>query len=144
MSANKTTATDLSVESYLAAKATASQHADALVADCRVIQAMMTEITGEPAVMWGPSIVGFGRYHYIYDSGRSGDACLTGFAIRGREIVLYLVAEMPEQQALLAQLGRCRTGKACVYIKALADVNIDLLRKLIADSVAELLRRYRQ
>lgn len=139
MSTNKTHATDANVTDYLAAKA-----ADNQLSDCHRLLALMTEITGEAAVMWGPSIVGFGRYQYTYESGRSGESCLTGFAVRGRELVVYLVAEMPEQQQMLAQLGRHRAGKSCLYLKTLADINVDLLRELIQGSVATLLRRYPQ
>jgi hypothetical protein len=139
MSTNKTHATDVNVTDYLAAKA-----ADSQLSDCHSLLQLMTEITGEPPVMWGPSIVGFGRYKYTYESGRSGESCLTGFAVRGRELVVYLVAEMPEQQQMLAQLGRHRVGKSCLYLKKLADINVDLLHELIQGSVATLLRRYPQ
>lgn len=137
MSSNKTQATTDDVNAYLAAKASAVQYDD-----CMAISAMMSEITGEPPVMWGPSIVGFGRYHYTYESGRSGESCLTGFAVRGREIVLYLVAEAPAQQELLAELGRHRVGKACLYIKALADIKLPLLQALIHGSVQAIKLRY--
>ena len=137
MSANKTQATAADVSAYLATKASAAQYDD-----CQVISAMMTEITGEPAVMWGPSIVGFGRYQYTYESGRSGESCLTGFAVRGREIVLYLVAEAPAQQELLSELGRHRIGKACLYLKSLADIKQPVLRELIQGSVQAIKLRY--
>lgn len=137
MNSNKTVETDASVANYLATKAQATQHAD-----CLSLLQIMSDITGEPAVMWGPSIVGFGRYKYTYDSGRSGESCLTGFAVRGREIVVYLVGELPEQQQMLAKLGRHRTGKACLYFKTLADLNQELLLQLIKGSVEAILRRY--
>lgn len=137
MSTNKTHATQASVANYLAAKASASQHAD-----CLALIELMSELTSEPPVMWGPSIVGFGRYHYTYESGRSGESCLTGFAVRGREIVLYVVAEAPEQQQILAQIGVHRMGKACLYVKSLAAINLPQLRELIKGSVQELQRRY--
>jgi hypothetical protein len=92
--------------------------------------------------MWGPSIVGYGSYTYRYESGHSGDACLTGFAVRGKEIVLYLIADTPEQVELLAKLGRHRMTKACLYLKRLADIDVKVLEGLIAGSVAEVKRRY--
>lgn len=137
MNANKTQATSADVTSYLQAKASATQYED-----CQQISAMMSDVTGEPAVMWGPSIVGFGRYQYTYESGRSGESCLTGFAVRGREIVLYLVAEAPAQQELLSELGRHRIGKACLYLKSLADIKQPVLRELIQGSVQAIKLRY--
>jgi hypothetical protein len=92
--------------------------------------------------MWGPSIVGYGSYTYTYASGHSGDACLTGFAVRGKELVVYLVAESPAQVSLLAKLGRHKMGKACLYFKRLADLDIAVLEALIVESVAEVRRRY--
>jgi len=82
--------------------------------------------------MWGPSIVGYGSYTYRYESGRSGEACLTGFAVRGKELVVYLVAESPEQVALLAKLGKHKIGKSCLYFKRLADLDAKILEALIA------------
>jgi hypothetical protein len=92
--------------------------------------------------MWGPSIVGFGSYRYTYDSGHSGEAPLTGFAIRGRELVVYLVAEDDEQKALLSRLGPHKIGKSCLYFKRLADLDRSVLQKLVAASVAGVRRRY--
>jgi hypothetical protein len=92
--------------------------------------------------MWGPSIVGYGSYTYRYESGRSGEACLTGFAVRDGELVVYLVAESPEQVGLLARLGRHRKGKSCLYFKRLAELDAKVLEALIAGSVAEVRRRY--
>lgn len=92
--------------------------------------------------MWGPSIVGFGSYSYKYESGRTGESCLTGFAVRGKELVVYLVAESPEQQALLARLGKHKMGKACLYFKRLADLDAKVLEALVAASVAETRRRH--
>ena len=104
--------------------------------------AMCKRVTGQPPKMWGPSIVGYGSYTYTYESGHSGDAYLTGFAIRGREIVLYLFTDSPSQSALLARLGKHRMGKACLYLKRLEDVDAGVLEALIAGSVADVRRRY--
>jgi hypothetical protein len=92
--------------------------------------------------MWGPGIVGYGSYTCRYESGHSGDACLTGFAVRGKELVVYLIAENPEQVELLAKLGRHKMGKACLYFERLADLDVKVLEVLIAGSVAEVKRRY--
>jgi hypothetical protein len=91
--------------------------------------------------MFGPSIVGFGSYRYTYESGRSGEAPLAGFAIRGRELVLYL-AEQDARKALLSKLGPHKMGKCCLYFKRLADLDKAVLEKLVAGSVAEMRRRY--
>ncbi len=88
-------------------------------------------------------MIGFGLYHYKYESGREGDSCLTGFAARGKEIVVYLTASRPEQQALLAKLGKHRIGKACLYFRRLSAIDISILEKLVKNSLAEIKRRYR-
>ena len=93
--------------------------------------------------MWGPSIVGYGSYRYIYESGRTGEAPLAGFAIRGRELVVYLVTEGEAQRSLLSKLGKHRTGKTCLYFKQLSDLDRSALEKLVVGSVAAVRRRYR-
>lgn len=137
MAENKTKPTGASVEAYLASRASAEQ-----LRDCAAVMAMCERITQQPPVMWGPSIVGFGSYGYRYESGHSGRACVAGFAIRGRDLVVYLMAESTEQRALLARLGRHRMGKSCLYIRRLADVDVGVLEALIAGSVADVRRRY--
>lgn len=102
---------------------------------------MMREVTGEPPVMWGPSIVGFGRYHYRYDSGHEGDSMLAGFSPRKQHLVLYLAPYM-KREALEARLGKHKKGKGCLYINKLDDVDRKVLRRLIEESVAEMRRRY--
>ncbi len=111
-------------------------------ADCEAIGGLMRKLTGQEPRMWGTSIVGYGHYRYTYDSGHSGESCQTGFAARKGDISVYLVAEGPEQQALLARLGRHRMGKACLYLRRLADVDLQVLEQLIAGSIAEVQRRY--
>lgn len=137
MAENKTQPTGASVEEYLAARADAQQRAD-----CRELMALLAEITRQSPRMWGPSMVGYGRYRYTYESGRTGEAPLVGFAVRGREIVLYLLVEEERQKALLAKLGRHRMGKVCLYFKRLADLDQPVLEELIANSVAEVRRRH--
>ena len=136
MAETKTNPTGASVDAYLASRASPDQ-----LADCKAIMAMCKRVTKQQPRMWGPSIVGFGSYSYKYESG-SGDACLTGFAVRGKELVVYLIAENPEQVDLLAKLGRHRMGKSCLYFKRLEDLDVKVLEALIAGSVAELRRRY--
>jgi hypothetical protein len=137
MAETKTKPTDVSVDVYLASKATPDQ-----LTDCKAIMAMCKRVTQQQPKMWGPSIVGYGSYSYRYESGHSGDACLTGFAIRGKDLVVYLVAESPEQVELLAKLGKHKMGKSCLYFKRLADLDVKVLEALIAGSVAEVKRRY--
>jgi hypothetical protein len=109
--------------------------------DCHELAALMKQITGEPAKMWGPSIVGFGQYHYKYASGREGDMLLTGFSPRKQALVLYLGPGL-EDKKLMAKLGKAKTGKGCLYIKKLDDINRDALRDLIRKSVEEMRKRY--
>jgi hypothetical protein len=137
MAENKTRPTDASVEDYIAVRGSEQQRAD-----CRELIALLEEATRQPPTMWGPSIVGFGSYRYTYASGHSGEAPLTGFAIRGRELVIYLVAEQDEQKSLLSRLGPHHMGKSCLYFKRLADLDRSVLQKLVGDSVAEVRRRY--
>jgi Domain of unknown function (DU1801) len=136
-SAPKTLPTQASVADHIAARASPGQ-----LADCQVLMALMQRLTGEPPAMWGPSIVGFGSYRYTHDSGRSGTMCRTGFAIRGRELVVYLVAEGDDQPALLARLGQHRMGHACLYIRRLADVDTAVLEQLVAGALAALRRQH--
>ena len=92
--------------------------------------------------MWGPSIVGYGSYRYTYESGRTGEMCLAAFAIRGRELVVYLLAEGKKQDALLSRLGKHKMGKCCLYFKRLADLDKTVLERLVANSAVEGKRRY--
>jgi hypothetical protein len=133
----KTKPTDASVEEYIASRASQEQHAD-----CRALMALLKKVTKQEPKMWGPSIVGYGSYQYTYESGRTGTSCLVGFAIRGRELVIYLVPSWEGAQALLANLGKHKMGKGCLYFKRLADLDRAVLEKLVIGSVAELQRRY--
>ena len=137
MAEAKTKPTGASVETYLASKASSEQ-----LADCKAVMAICKRVTKQQPKMWGPSIVGYGSYTYRYESGHSGDACLTGFAVRGKELVVYVCAESPEQVDRLAKLGRHRMGKVCLYFKRLADLDVKVLEALIAESVADVRRRY--
>lgn len=134
---NKTQATEIRADDHIAALANEQQRAD-----CQALVALMRQWTGHEPRMWGPSIVGFGSYHYTYDSGRQGDSCLAGFAARSKEIVIYLVASGPDEAELLARLGRHRKGQACLYIRRLAEIDTEVLARLVTSSVAEIQRRY--
>jgi hypothetical protein len=110
--------------------------------DAKVVRAMMERLTGEPARIWGPSIVGFGSYHYRYESGHEGTACRLGFSPRKAELVLYVLTGEPEQQAMLARLGKHRVGKSCLYIKKLADVDVGVLEEITRGALAHMDARY--
>lgn len=131
MSDNKTKPTKVSVDAFLDNVPDAGKRADALV-----LIDMMQRATGEKPVMWGPSIIGFGSYHYRYESGREGDSPVVGFSPRKAALVLYIVTGFTGAEPLLAKLGKHTTGKSCLYIKRLADVDQRVLRKLVDQSVA--------
>ena len=103
--------------------------------------ALMKKVTGKPPKMWGSSIVGFGKYHYKYDSGREGDVYLTGFSPRKPSLVLYLGPGL-EDKELMGRLGKYKVGKGCLYIKHLDDIDRKVLRELVVKSVAEMRKRY--
>jgi hypothetical protein len=107
-------------------------------ADCAALVALMEQITKCEPTMWGPSIVGFGSYHYVYESGREGDWFLTGFSPRKQSLTLYIMAGFSGYEDLLAQLGPHKTGKSCLYIKRLEDVHLPTLKKMIQQSVAHM------
>jgi len=137
MAETKTRPTNASIEAYLASRASPDQ-----LADCKAIMAMCKRVTRQPPRMWGPSMVGYGSYSYKYDSGHSGEAFLAGFAIRGKELTVYLLADSPTQIKLLGRLGKHRMTKSCLYLKRLSDVDPKVLESLIAGSVAGITRRY--
>jgi hypothetical protein len=138
MAENKTKFTDASVEEYIASRAKNEQQRS----DCLELIALLKKITKQPPKMWGPSIVGFGSYRYTYESGRTGEAPLTGFAIRGPALVVYLVAEGDKQKSRLNKLGKHKMGKSCLYFKQLADVDKAVLEQLVIGSVTDVKRRY--
>ena len=137
MADNKTKATDASVEDYIASRANEEQRVD-----CKALMSIFKRVTNQPPKMWGPSMVGYGSCRYTYDSGRTGEMFLAGFAIRGRELVVYLVAEGEQQEALLSRLGKHKMGKSCLYFKRLADLDKTVLEQLVANSVEGVKRRY--
>jgi hypothetical protein len=136
MAENKTKATDASIDAYIASRANAQQ-----AADCLVLMALLEKLTQHAPKMWGPSIVGFDSYRYTYDSGRSGEAPLAGFAIRSRELVVYLSCE-DNDEPLFAKLGKHKMSKSCLYFKQLADLDLSVLEQLIVNSIQSVKRRY--
>ena len=124
MGSTKTKPTDASVDAFLDGVEHPARRADG-----KAVRAMMERVTGEPAVMWGPSIIGFGGYHYRYASGQEGDACRVGFSPRSANLVLY-VGGFPEYEALLAKLGKHKRSKACLYLNKLTDVDPAVLEEI--------------
>ena len=126
----KTKPTNASVEKFLNQVADETRRED-----CFKVAKMMEEITGEKPKMWGPSIVGFGSYHYKYASGQEGDWPIAAFSPRKQDLTLYLLPGFAESGELMKQLGKHRTGVSCLYIKRLSDVHVPTLKKLIRQSV---------
>ncbi|MEY4927458.1 MAG: hypothetical protein RI894_1894 [Bacteroidota bacterium] len=132
MAKNKTVETENSVADYLAAIVNEQRRSD-----CTAIVDLITEQTGIVPKMWGAGIIGFGSYHYKYESGHEGDAPLAGLASRANAISLYLSANLENREALLAQFGKHKTGKGCIYIQKLADIDPAILLQLVANSLAQ-------
>ena len=132
MAENKTKVTEASVESYFDAIEDEDRRKD-----CEALAKLMTKATKLPPKMWGTSIVGFGAYHYKYESGREGDSCLTGFSSRKTEISLYLTASVLAQEELLSKLGKYKVSKGCLYVRKLSDVDLRVLERLVANTVTE-------
>lgn len=135
--ANKTVETSADVAAFVAGVADAGQRADA-----EALIAMMADATGEAPRMWGSSIIGFGSYHYRYESGREGDMARISFSPRKGQTVLYITDGFPGHGDIMARLGKHKTGKSCLYVKTLADVDTGVLRELVDASLAEMDARY--
>ncbi len=135
--ANKTTATAVDPAAFIAALADPGQQDDA-----QVLCAMMQRLSGHPPTMWGPSIIGFGRYQYRYDSGREGEMCRIGFSPRKGQTVLYLLDGYGDRAADLARLGRHKTGKSCLYIRRLRDIDLQVLEAMISGSLAWMAQKH--
>ena len=126
MSQNKTIANDKDVKAFLNAVEPEQKREDAFT-----IMKLMEEVTGEQATMWGSSIVGFGTHHYRYETGREGDMPLVGFSPRKQAMTLYILAGYENCDNLWSKLGKYKTGKSCLYIKKLEDVDMDILREMV-------------
>jgi hypothetical protein len=130
----KTQPTGASVQAFIDAIPDARKRQDAAA-----VLALMAEVTGDTPQMWGSSMVGFGRYHYTYASGREGEWFLTGFAPRKQNLTLYIMAGFAQHDELLAKLGKHTTGQSCLYVKKLADIDLGVLRQLVELSVAHMM-----
>ena len=137
MSDLKTQQNDASVDDFIE-----SVDGDDRRNDCIALLSMMTRITQKVPKMWGDSIVGFGSYHYKYKSGREGDWFVTGFAPRKRELTVYIMPGFEKYSALMEKLGKYRTGKSCLYIKRLSDVDSKTLEDLIEQSISDMEKIY--
>lgn len=137
-SANKTTATKASVAGYLAGLESAGRRTEG-----EALAKIFEKATGWTAQMWGPSIIGFGRYSYTYDSGRQGDMCVVGFSPRKAALSLYLHVSTPETEALFAKLGKARRDVGCIYVNKLADIDLAVLEKFVKASKAAALKAYK-
>lgn len=133
----KTKPTEVTVADFIAAVDNPVRRDEA-----ETVCAMMERITGEPPRMWGPSIIGFGSYHYKYDSGHEGTMCRLGFSPRKAQLVLYIVTQDPGQSGQLARLGKHKTGKSCLYINKLADVDMGVLEEMTRDALAYMNAKY--
>jgi hypothetical protein len=137
MAAMKTVPTTASVGAFLKAIPDEQRRAD-----CQELARLMKRITRAQPVMWGPSIVGFGRYHYRYESGREGDWFLTGFSPRAQALTVYVMSGFARYPSLMRELGRHKTGSSCLYLRKLADADLTVLEELIAESVKHLRQTY--
>lgn len=137
MSDLKTQPNNANVEQFIEAIADDRRHAD-----CLTLLPIMARITQKAPQMWGDSIVGYGRYHYQYKSGRAGDWFVTGFSPRKREMTIYIMPGFQNYSALLDQLGKHKLGQSCLYIKRLSDIDIGVLEALIATSIQDMKSMY--
>jgi hypothetical protein len=135
----KTKATGVSVDDFIDAVPNPQRREDG-----KKIRAMMERLSGEPARMWGPTIIGFGSYHYKYDSGHEGTMCRLGFSPRKAELVLYVLTDgaAEGEEAQLARLGKHKTGKCCLYIKKLSDVDEVVLEEMVVGALAHMDEKY--
>jgi hypothetical protein len=137
MAENKTKQTDKSVTAFLESVENKTKREDSF----KLVE-LMQEITGEEPKMWGDTMVGFGKYHYKYASGREGDALMVGFSPRKQNLALYILAGFDEEEGLLNRLGKHSTGKSCLYVKKLSDIDMDVLREMVERSVKHMRETY--
>jgi len=133
----KTKPNKISVEKFLKSVSDESKREDSL----KVLE-LMKKITKDEPVMWGPSIVGFGKYHYKYESGREGDMCITGFSPRKQALTIYVMPGFKRYDSLMKKLGKYKTGVSCLYIKKLENIDMKVLKKLITESVKYMKKKY--
>ena len=135
MAEMKTKKNDQSVEAFLNGIAD-----ERMRQDCFTVLNLMKQVTGAEPKMWGTSIVGFGDYHYKYESGREGDWFLTGFSPRNQNLTLYIMAGFARYDELMKKLGKHKTGKSCLYIKKIDDIDLSVLEELVKQSVTHMTR----
>jgi hypothetical protein len=138
MAKNKTAPTNTDVNAFINSFADSEQKKK----DSIELVKLMREVSGHDPAMWGPSIIGFGKYHYKYDSGHEGDAPLVGFSPRKAAISLYVFTGLQEHEPLLKDLGKFTMGKACIYVKKLSDIDQQQLKKLMKETIRFLNERY--
>lgn len=138
MAKNKTAPTPISVADYIQTAADTDQKRS----DSATLVTLMERVSGKPATMWGPSIIGFGSYHYKYESGHEGDAPLMGFSPRKAAFSLYVFTGLDEHQHLLEGLGKYKIGKACIYVKKLSDIDMNRLEELMRTTMDYLSTKY--
>jgi hypothetical protein len=139
MPKTKTRLTETCVEDYFASIPDPARRSD-----CEILAGLMTKATKQPAKMWGTSIVGFGSYHYRYESGREGDSCIVGFSSRKSDISIYGLGSSPLREELITQLGKHRGGKGCISIRRLSDIDLEILKRLVASASLEKKRLHGQ
>lgn len=137
MSENKNKPTTIKPEAFIEANTDAGRRHE-----CQLLLEMMSRITGEPPRMWGDSMIGFGQYHYKYESGREGDFFLAGFAPRKQNLSIYIMPGLAQYEGLMTQLGKYKTGVSCLYVKRLADIDLHALESLISASVEWMRSKY--
>ena len=137
MSDNKTKPTEVSASSFISAVEPEQKRKDA-----EKLLALFEQLTGKPAKMWGPSIIGFDEYHYKYDSGREGDFLATGFSPRKTALTLYIMAGFSNYESQLKKLGKFKMGKSCLYVKKLDDIDLTVLSEMIVESVKYIKNKY--
>jgi len=136
---NKTQVTNIEPKDFVAAVEHPKRRADA-----EVLLDFFARVTGLKAQMWGPSIIGYGRYHYKYDSGREGESLLTGFSPRKSNLVFYIMPgyRAEEMQEMLGRLGKHKIGKSCLYVNKLDDIDMDVLEEIVLDGLADMRKKY--
>jgi hypothetical protein len=137
MAKNKTTETNVNVTDFINAVKDETKRKDSFN-----LVALIKKQTGLEPKMWGPSIIGFGSYHYKYESGHEGDSPLIGFSPRAAAITLYLSGHFEKREELLEKLGKHKTDKGCIYVKKLEDINIDTLQKMITNHIKHIQKLY--
>ena len=137
MADNITTENSASVEAFLNGVADVNKRRESFT-----VLELMKKATGLEPKMWGSAIVGFGRYHYKYESGHEGNSCLTGFSPRKVQLTIYCLTGFPQQDELLSRLGKHTTGKVCLYIKKLADVDLAVLEEIVRLCVEDMRAKY--